>query len=1095
MPEIINILHLSDLHFGMEKTEKVPSTAVDQRNLTLREMIKTLKKIDKDWQPHVVAISGDIGWKGIKEDYNKAGEWLTNDLLPIWKLSPDKLVVCPGNHDIDRDEAIGLLPPPSSKEADEWLKLERLKKFALPFDAFVDFCKKMGVSSLGIGGMPGSPADYLTGTIDVLGMRFVGLNSSWFCRGDEDQNKLWLGRPLLKKMTANDQLLYMDDKETYDDSKLPVSIALFHHPREWLNKEEYYTYDKRQNTLEYLSFCSHIMLTGHVHARPLQPYQPYNRAWLVTGGAAYAANTYQNHFSILRVNTRERRFARIVYEFDPSKNQWRPDVDPTKAPSHDLKTPTSGKSSTLLIIPEKYKEWVAAQCRDMDITKLAGKSSVIRVGLPEIYIPLYTNPPETKSSKRKKEPEEIQDDRKPVDIEDLIPDSRVLVIRGRAGSGKTTLLKHVAHSMITEGNWKGLDGYLPVLVFLKDLKGFNAKGVSGNAETAENLLSFWAGKSGGFLDMDTIWAYCEAGKIVFFLDGLDEIDEGLRQLVAEAFHCLKIAHEQCKIVFSGRPHGVDDHMVRWFGKPIDILPLLMPQVEAFIHKWFEHVFENSKSHIAKTAPDLIGEIKSHPSITELIDSPLMLTAICLLYNDDRELPGQRAELYDRFITNLLYKRFGSEAQKVRNFLAELALNTHKKHSKIISRVDAVKILGQDYKKDADEAPIAYHSRLDQKFDEIEPACGLLKFEQGGYGFIHLTFQEFLTANALIASETGNHFNTIKTYWDKEWYIEVVRLYIGYLSIQNRTLANTIVGKILEEKDTLPYSRHLLAVRSFIDIHRDNRDEDTGKLAKKRLWEIIDSDAEPSVRAEAGELLGRLGDGRDFEVFIPIPDGIYETSTGKVKLKSFELAKFPVTNLWFGKFISDGGYKKPELWSKQGWKWVENKKAEEPEYWHDHQWNCPNHPVVGVCWYEADAFCRWLTQTRRDGFTYRLPDEKEWEAVAAGKQRREYPYGDKFDKARCNTDESNIEKTSAAGIFKAGDTPEGLSDLSGNVWEWSCSHWDTKKTQPDFKDYSEFPVVRGGSWSNFGNNAPCVLRNIDRPSGRGGNLGFRCSRTK
>ncbi|MDO9262443.1 MAG: metallophosphoesterase, partial [Desulfosalsimonadaceae bacterium] len=148
MPDIVNILHLSDLHFGMEKTEKVPSTAVDQRNLTLREMIKTLKKIDKDWQPHVVAISGDIGWKGIKEDYNKAKEWLTNDLLPIWKLSPDKLIVCPGNHDIDRDEAIGLLPPPSSKEADEWLKLERLKKFALPFDAFVDFCKKMGVSPL-----------------------------------------------------------------------------------------------------------------------------------------------------------------------------------------------------------------------------------------------------------------------------------------------------------------------------------------------------------------------------------------------------------------------------------------------------------------------------------------------------------------------------------------------------------------------------------------------------------------------------------------------------------------------------------------------------------------------------------------------------------------------------------------------------------------------------------------------------------------------------------------------------------------------------------------------------------------------------------
>ncbi|MDO9265349.1 MAG: SUMF1/EgtB/PvdO family nonheme iron enzyme, partial [Desulfosalsimonadaceae bacterium] len=474
--------------------------------------------------------------------------------------------------------------------------------------------------------------------------------------------------------------------------------------------------------------------------------------------------------------------------------------------------------------------------------------------------------------------------------------------------------------------------------------------------------------------------------------------------------------------------------------------------------------------------------------------PLMLTAICLLYNDDKELPGQRAELYDRFITNLLYKRFGSEAQKVRNFLTELALNTHEKHTKIISRVDAVKILGQDFKKDKGETQKVYNSRLSNKFDEIEPACGLLKFEQGGYGFIHLTFQEFLTANALIAGETGNHFNTIKGYWDNEWYMEVVRLYIGYLSIQNRTLANTIVKKILEEKDLKPFFRHLLAIRSFIDIHRDNRDADTGKFAKQVLWKIIDSKVAPKIKAEAGELLGRLGDERDFEAFIPIPDGAYETSTGKVNLKSFELAKFPVTNQWFGQFISDGGYKKQELRSKHGWEWLENEKADEPEYWHDHQWNCPNHPVVGVSWYEADAFCRWLTQTRRDGFTYRLPDEKEWEAAAAGKQRRKYPYGEKFVSSRCNTAKSNIGKTSAVGIFKAGDTPEGLSDLSGNVWEWTCTNMEATKSKPDFKD-PDLPVLRGGSWDYGSTNVRCDYRDCNHPNFRFDNVGFRCSRTK
>ena len=73
-------------------------------------------------------------------------------------------------------------------------------------------------------------------------------------------------------------------------------------------------------------------------------------------------------------------------------------------------------------------------------------------------------------------------------------------------------------------------------------------------------------------------------------------------------------------------------------------------------------------------------------------------------------------------------------------------------------------------------------------------------------------------------------------------------------------------------------------------------------------------------------------------------------------------------------------------------------------WHERSWTCPNAPVVGVCWYEADAFCRWLTMTCDDGFTYRLPDEKEWEAAAAGFEKREYPWG-KWAEDRCNTRES------------------------------------------------------------------------------------------
>jgi formylglycine-generating enzyme required for sulfatase activity/energy-coupling factor transporter ATP-binding protein EcfA2 len=1076
----VTILHLSDLHFGMEPTEKIPSTAVDQRNLTLEELTNTLATLDEKWRPDLVAVSGDIGWKGIKADYDQALSWFRDHLLPSIKLAPQAVVVCPGNHDIDRTKTLGMKPPDAANEADEWLKLEHIEHFSRPFEAFVSFCEDFGLSLLEIGDQSG----YLTGKTEKNGLCFVVINSAWFCRGDSDRDKLWLGKPLLEKMTANKQLVNPDN---IDEDESIITLALFHHPHEWLNEHDYNTFGSRKNTLEYLTKRSHIVLNGHVHARPAEPSRWSNQAWVVKGGAAYAEYSYQNHFSILRICTASRTFERLTYEFDPGQNQWRTCGDEKKPPAYDLKKTIVSSSAPHLIIPGKYKQWISAQCKDMDISKLSGRSTVILVSLPEIYIPLFTNPIDRIDKKEEKQ--------EPVDIENLIAQGRTLVIEGRAGSGKTTLVKHFAHMMIQSPEWKGLAAYLPVLVFLKDLKGFNSTGLKGNSDTGEKMLAYWSKVSESFLDLKTIRAFCKTGKVIFFLDGLDEIDESLRELVVSAFHSIKIKHENCKIILSGRPHGVDEAVKKWFGdRHIEILPLLMSQVEAFIHKWFQFVYENEHHGEVKTAQDLIGEIKAHSAIDELIDSPLMLTAICLLYNDDKELPGQRAELYDRFVSNLLYKRFHGEAQKVRNFLMDLAKQIHEKREKNISRVEAVAILGDEYKKAKEETNKEYKTRLNTKFDVIEPACGLLKFEQGGYGFIHLTFQEFLTANALVAEETGSYFDTIQRYWDDDWYREVVQLYIGYLSIQSQGMGNGIIRKVIANNENKPFARSLLAARSFVGIQRDSRDDSVVRSIIKSLWKIIESEAKPLVRAEAGELLGRLGDDRDLGVFIQIPDGTFTTSAGQVTLKSFEMAKYPVSNQWFKQFIQEGGYRKPELWSKQGKEWLESEKVEYPRYWYDHRWNCDNHPVVGVCWYEADAFCKWRTRKNGDGYVYHLPTEQQWEAAATGKKRRDYPWGKGFDKNKCNTYESGIKKTSAVGIFKDGDTIAGLSDMSGNVWEWTSINYDSKAIQIDF-NFDELITLRGGSWGFVRDYARCGIRFNYLPFVRFNVIGFRCSRTK
>jgi len=248
---------------------------------------------------------------------------------------------------------------------------------------------------------------------------------------------------------------------------------------------------------------------------------------------------------------------------------------------------------------------------------------------------------------------------------------------------------------------------------------------------------------------------------------------------------------------------------------------------------------------------------------------------------------------------------------------------------------------------------------------------------------------------------------------------------------------------------MPFYRWRLACWSLLDIHQNTREPQVVQLAKNRLLSIFDTDVEPKARADAGEILGWLGDPRDLEIFIPVKGGIYELSRGTFEIQPFEMAKYPVTNQWYAKFIKDGGYAKKEFWTAEGLKWLEYTGAKIPKYWHDRKWNCPNMPIVGVSWYEAVAFTKWLTITRNDGKFYRLPDENEWEAAAAGFEKREYAFGNEFDKNKCNTEKSGIKRTSSVGIFRWGDTPEGISDLTGNVWEWTISDYHKACRQEDF----------------------------------------------
>jgi cellulose biosynthesis protein BcsQ len=754
-------------------------------------------------------------------------------------------------------------------------------------------------------------------------------------------------------------------------------------------------------------------------------------------------------------------------------------------------------------IPPYYKTWVEDRCSTIEIDKLREKSAVIQVRLPEIFIPLYAYSWERKSDVGRGRKEYLdkgtKDEERPDNIEDLIVKSEALLIEGQAASGKTTLLKHFAYSATRDMYYRGLDCHLTILIFLKDLKSFfdTHQDIVASPAVAESILSSYFQITGNGLDLDVVKAFLEEGKALFLVDGLDAIDPKSRKIVVDSLADLMTRYRGNKLVLSSRPHGIEGPAATRLGKfLIRILPLNTSQRDQFIKNWFDYAYAIGSQTGHKTAEDMIGEISAHPATAALTENPLMLTAVCMLYHDGKELPGQRAELYRKFIYSLLYKRF-EDYEKVLEYLETFAHAMHTRGTRSADRAFAVTVMEGVFRRQDAGTEKEYRKRLEKTFDEIEQKCGLLKFEDGQYLFWHLTFQEFLTAVCLVDNHT-DYTAAIRDYWGDEHYKEVIQLYIGYLSIENKKWANEIIRQAVTREEGAP-GTWMLASKSLLDIQRDRREPDLVETVRKRLLAVIGSSNEPKVFVDAGETLGWLSDPRDLREFVPIEGGIYKLSTGKFTIKAFELGKHPLTNAWFGEFIDAGGYHKREYWTPEGLKWLADSNAQYPRFWHERKWTCPNAPVVGVSWYEAAAFTRWLTLTLNDGYTYRLPDETEWEAAASGFEGREYPWGKGWDRKRCNNGELGLQRTSPVGVFTKGETSEGVTDMAGNIWEWTVTDYESRRALDDVTFEAEWskvlqrPVVRGGSWGYHGDYCRCASRSRIPPIIRNNSTGFRCAR--
>ena len=283
---------------------------------------------------------------------------------------------------------------------------------------------------------------------------------------------------------------------------------------------------------------------------------------------------------------------------------------------------------------------------------------------------------------------------------------------------------------------------------------------------------------------------------------------------------------------------------------------------------------------------------------------------------------------------------------------------------------------------------------------------------------------------------------------------------------------------------------------------------------------------------------------------------------KVFLRSFSIGKFPVTNAEWRHFMNSEGYGDPQWWDTESAKrWLQgvgktasmktqireamekflahptrleewrdsgqlateiydqwqrrlamsekqledhittlypDMQVTEPHFWRDSRFNHPSQPVVGLSWFEARAYCIWLS--KQTGLAFRLPTEPEWEAACRGHERRIFAYGDRFDPLLANTVESHLHQLSPVGVFVGGDTPTGIADMTGNVWERTSSIGSEDFPYPYVSDDGrENPdtsptvcrVARGGTWTANSVLAQASVRLTGRPDLRNyRSTGFR-----
>lgn len=728
----------------------------------------------------------------------------------------------------------------------------------------------------------------------------------------------------------------------------------------------------------------------------------------------------------------------------------------------------------------------------------------------------------------------------PIQLLNILQKHSGMIVLGDPGAGKTTFVKYLALRLARgEGAKIGLSDYLPILLPIAAFA--NALNVR-DIRLDDFIAEYFTGIGANLPISGMLTEALKAGRALILLDGLDEVrDLNVRNMVVERVVDFFAFHRRVgnKFVLTSRVVGY--RAVRPSAEDLvecTIVDFEDDEIEDFVERWTSAIEKQAQGNTSSARADaeterreLLDAVHQNPGVRQLASTPLLLTILTLMKRQGVSLPERRVQLYDQYVTTLLstWNRARSlsgrapgrdidEIQTLR-ILAPLALWMHEVSPGVglVGSEEMRRKLEELFLERSDASP--HQAARQFMLDVREHAALLLERGPGEYGFIHLTFEEYLAAVALALQGQGDSrpiIEKLSAHVGEQAWREVTLLTIGYLGIRQQLpkVSGEVVEALVERQPGPPGEAVTLAGDAVLDtwpggVSQQSKDRVMDALVKT----MQDGAIRPELRRRAGLLLGRLKwQPADLDRFTEIHAGTYLSGVKKTPTEiryAYFVGRYPVTNIQFARFVKEDGYQTREYWSEEGWDWRTGKydartleplardwlehrpaaKRNAPYYWHNIELSNPIVPVVGVSYFEAEAYCHWLSRkiiAIPEGYTVRLPSDQEWERASRWVDGREYPWGEAFEPSAANTWDSDatgsgLGGTTAVCTFVQGVSPTGTWDMSGNVWEWTGSWYDEDR---------KYRIVRGGSWIGYRWFARSSFCNWSTPLMFNDDLGFR-----